>query len=393
LSVLKIPTAKIFEPLLAPSRYKCAFGGRGSGKSHFFGELLVETCQAERGTLAVCIREAQRTLAQLSKRLIESKIAGLGLGHGFKVFSDKIATPGDGVIIFRGMQAASAKYRDDIAGAIVTSGTSTTYAVSTFQVFDTLAHLGGQMIAFTPHVTNGATVTLNVDALGAKPLRTSPGVELLAGTIIQGTPYVATYNNIDGAFYLQGFFGNPYNIPLAGGLDYWAATAPNTSFAFPVGQAISRTTYAALFALVGTTYGPGDGSTTFNLPDKTGRVSAMKEAAASRLTPSYFSGNSTAMGATGGSEHETLITANLPPYTPSGSVMSSTTGSVITQGNGASTSVPNTAAEGSNNSGASTATFSGITTSTFAGSPQGGTSTPFTTVQPTIVCNYILRII
>src|SRR5216683_1500126 len=89
---------------MAPARYKGVYGGRGSGKSHFFGELLVETCQAERGTLAVCIREAQRTLAQSSKRLIESKIASLGLGHQFKLFSDKIETPGDGLIIFRGMQ-------------------------------------------------------------------------------------------------------------------------------------------------------------------------------------------------------------------------------------------------------------------------------------------------
>jgi len=104
LSILKIPTAKIFEPLLQPARYKGIFGGRGSGKSHFFGELLVETCQAERGTLAVCIREAQRTLAQSSKRVIESKIAALGLGNGFKLFNDKIETPGDGLIIFRGMQ-------------------------------------------------------------------------------------------------------------------------------------------------------------------------------------------------------------------------------------------------------------------------------------------------
>ena len=111
MAILKIPTAKVFEPLLAPSRYKGVFGGRGSGKSHFFGELLVETCQAERGTLAVCIREAQRTLAQSSKRLIEAKIASLGLGHGFKVFSDKVATPGDGIIIFRGMQYDAGKYR------------------------------------------------------------------------------------------------------------------------------------------------------------------------------------------------------------------------------------------------------------------------------------------
>lgn len=109
MSILRIPTAKVFEPLLVPARYKGAYGGRGSGKSHFFGELLVETCQAERGTLAVCIREAQRTLAQSSKRLIECKIAALGVGSGFRPFNDKIETPGDGLIIFRGMQGYTFK--------------------------------------------------------------------------------------------------------------------------------------------------------------------------------------------------------------------------------------------------------------------------------------------
>ena len=199
----------------------------------------------------------------------------------------------------RAMMAATAKYRDDIAGAIVTAGTSTAYTVSSYSVYDSFAHLAGQMIAFTPHTTNGAVVTLNVDSLGPKPLRSSPNVELLAGTIIQGTPYVATYNNSDGAFYLQGFVGNPYNVPLAGGMDFWGSTVPNSSFAFPAGQAISRTAYAALFSIMGTTYGSGDGSTTFNLPDKTGRVSAMQEATPTRLTSSYFGGNSAALGATG----------------------------------------------------------------------------------------------
>jgi PBSX family phage terminase large subunit len=116
LSILRIPTARIFEPLLQPARYKGAFGGRGSGKSHFFGEMLVETCQAERGTLAVCIREAQRTLAQSSKRLIESKIAALGLGHHFKTFNDRIETPGDGIIIFRGMQDHTAESIKSLEG-------------------------------------------------------------------------------------------------------------------------------------------------------------------------------------------------------------------------------------------------------------------------------------
>ena len=116
MAILKIPTAKIFEPLLAPARYKGVYGGRGSGKSHFFGELLVETCQAERGTLAVCIREAQRTLAQSSKRLIESKIASLGVGSGFKLFTDKIETPGDGLIIFRGLQDHTAESIKSLEG-------------------------------------------------------------------------------------------------------------------------------------------------------------------------------------------------------------------------------------------------------------------------------------
>src|SRR3979409_1052167 len=83
----------------------------------------------------------------------------------------------------RAMMAATAKYRDDIAGAIVTGGTSTAYTLSSYQVFDTLAPLSGQMIAFRPHTQHGATVTLNVDGLGAKPLRTSTGVELLASTL------------------------------------------------------------------------------------------------------------------------------------------------------------------------------------------------------------------
>ncbi len=109
MSTLRIPTARIFEPLLQPARYKGIYGGRGSGKSHFFGELLVETCQAVRSTSAVCIREAQRALAQSSKRLIESKISALGLGHRFKVYSDKIETPGGGIIIFRGMQSYTFK--------------------------------------------------------------------------------------------------------------------------------------------------------------------------------------------------------------------------------------------------------------------------------------------
>lgn len=116
MSTLDIKTARIFQPLLAPARYKGAFGGRGSGKSHFFGELAVEECQAVKGTRVVCIREVQRTLAQSSKRLVEDKIRALGLGQGFKIYHDRISTPGDGLVIFTGMQDHTAESIKSLEG-------------------------------------------------------------------------------------------------------------------------------------------------------------------------------------------------------------------------------------------------------------------------------------
>ena len=68
------------------------------------------------------------------------------------------------------------------------------------------------------------------------------------------------------------------------------------------GTAVSRTTYATLFAVVSTTYGAGDGSTTFNIPDLKGRVIAGKEATATRLTAGLSAITSTTLGATGGNE-------------------------------------------------------------------------------------------
>jgi phage terminase large subunit len=120
---LQIQTAEVFEPLLAPARYKGAHGGRGSGKSHFFAEKLVEDCLAEPGDFgdgmrAVCLREVQKDLAQSSKLLIETKLRAMGLGEtdGFKVFRDVIATPGDGIIIFKGMNDYTAESIKSLEG-------------------------------------------------------------------------------------------------------------------------------------------------------------------------------------------------------------------------------------------------------------------------------------
>ena len=111
MSVLRIPTAEVFEPLLEPARDKAAWGGRGSGKSHFFAGLMIEDSLAEpgesggEGLRSVCIREVQKDLAQSSKLLLETKLSDMGLGEadGFKVYRDVIRTPGDGIVIFKGM--------------------------------------------------------------------------------------------------------------------------------------------------------------------------------------------------------------------------------------------------------------------------------------------------
>jgi len=104
LSILQIQTPRKFAPFLQPSRYKGAHGGRGSGKSHFFAELLIERCILEPGTRAACVREVQKSLKNSVKLLVEDKIRKLGVINQFEILEAEIRTPGGGVIIFQGMQ-------------------------------------------------------------------------------------------------------------------------------------------------------------------------------------------------------------------------------------------------------------------------------------------------
>lgn len=215
----------------------------------------------------------------------------------------------------RGEMASVAKWRDDFSGSLATTGTSTAYSIALNQAVDSISVLDGQMVAFTPHATNGATVTLDA-GFGAKPLRSAPSVELQAAVLIQGSPYVATYYNSSGEFILHSFHKLPEVIPVGGCIPYLGTTVPNNNFAFPFGQTFSRTTYATLFALVGTTFGSGDGSTTFTGPDIRGRaffgLDNMGGTAANRITSGGSSITGTTIGATGGGETVTLTQAQLP---------------------------------------------------------------------------------
>lgn len=102
---LTIDTPRWFKPFLAPSRYKGAYGGRGSGKSHAFAEAVIEAHVMDGRRRTVCVREVQKTLAQSVKRLLEIKIEAMGVQAYFEVQESVIKSKhGDGLILFQGMQ-------------------------------------------------------------------------------------------------------------------------------------------------------------------------------------------------------------------------------------------------------------------------------------------------
>ncbi|MFZ5667951.1 MAG: PBSX family phage terminase large subunit [Pseudomonadota bacterium] len=103
MSILEIPTPRAFVPLLGRHRYKGAKGGRGSGKSHFFAEMLVEEAVAGH-VRAACLREVQNSIKDSVKQLIEDKIAALGVAHLFKSTETETRGPNDSLFIYRGLQ-------------------------------------------------------------------------------------------------------------------------------------------------------------------------------------------------------------------------------------------------------------------------------------------------
>ena len=114
---LEIKTPRWCLPLLPKKRYKGAKGGRGSGKSHFFAELLVEEHIINPDQQTVCIREIQKSLKFSAKKLIEDKIQSLGVGHLFEITLTEIRRIGhSGIIIFQGMQDHTAESIKSLEG-------------------------------------------------------------------------------------------------------------------------------------------------------------------------------------------------------------------------------------------------------------------------------------
>lgn len=112
---LRVEVPRAFLPLLQPSRYKGAHGGRGGAKSHFFAEQLILLCFRQL-TRAACIREVQNTIRDSVRQLLIDKIQKFGLGSFFEVLDSEIKGANGSLIIFRGMQSYNAESIKSLEG-------------------------------------------------------------------------------------------------------------------------------------------------------------------------------------------------------------------------------------------------------------------------------------
>ena len=306
--------------------------------------------------------------------------------------------------------------------------------------------LAGKTVCFIVSAGNTGPTTLNANSTGATNFyrQTATGPAPMVGGELSTSSVACAY--YDGTQYQCTNCTTPSLVPTGTVVSFGGVNIP-AGWIQAVGQAISRTTYSALFnvlsftsvaatttatsttvniasantfiqvgwyvggnnvtcnstvssvaassivisAAAGTsgsttlTIGPypqGDCSSTFNVPNFTGRVTAAIDTAGTTLHSTYCA-NAGSLGSICGSDSSTLAIANLPAYTPGGTITNGTitVNNTTTVIGGAGTYVPGGGSTGNPINPSATFTLSQAT-STFAGTAQGGTDTPFTNLPP-----------
>ena len=242
------------------------------------------------------------------------------------------------------------------------------------------------------------------------------------GFFLSGTHQIGLA--INGA--LVGFFnangyntlaGQPTGTPIGAVQDFAGSVAPSGWYLL-YGQTLGRTPYASLFSVIGTTYGAGDGLTSFNVPDCRGRATFgqdnMGGSAAGRISTAGGNFDGTVLGNSGGTQNQTLSTANLAAHNHSASSTSTVTdpghnhaitdpqhfhqytvydaqsGSTNNLGSGNSTGV-GTANSTSVSTGISINTHTtGVTVATSTSTSNAGSGSAFPNLSPAIIFTKII---
>src|SRR6266404_9454361 len=195
-------------------------------------------------------------------------------------------------------------------------------------------------------------------------------------------------------------------MPIGGAIEGIACFIAGTTVSSKSGTTLTLNHNAGATtstAIIFIPWGNGDGSTTFNVPSLTGRTMVgrdnMSGSIAGTITSTYYGNNPDAF-AYGGTQSITLGTTNLPAYTPSGTVSGSATinDPGHTHADGTTTFCANC---GGLNAGiqpitgttgiATTGITASLSGATLAGAAQGGSSTPFSNLQPAVTVDYIIN--
>lgn len=288
----------------------------------------------------------------------------------------------------------------DNAGHPLTGGLLFTYAAGTTTKQSTFTDDTGNTALPNPIVLNsrGEVAPSAVSASCGLWLDPSLEYKFVLTAATAGDPPTSQFWTVDNVVSpmaailaaLQQFEATLGGVPIGSMMPFGGSTAPN-GWLLCFGQQVSRTDYALLFAIIGTAYGAGDSSTTFNLPDKRGRVSVGKDnmggSTAGRITAGVCGLDGTSLGAAGGGQ---LAQADTP-VAVSSAVSVLTSGSVNVNSNSISVYAgPNS--EVVQNAGATTnypvvgAAVSTSVTTTVSSALTGTTQN----VQPSEIDNWII---
>jgi microcystin-dependent protein len=176
------------------------------------------------------------------------------------------------------------------------------------ELLQDIAEVQTDLTALTTRVTttetNIATINTTLSSLSSSITGLANSKANIASPTFTGVPKAPTpsigadSNQIVTVGYLNLLGGL---LPIGSVVEYSASAISDPNFVMANGQAINRVTYAGYFALVGTTYGVGDGTTTFNVPDRRKRVGV-------------GAGTGYTLGATGGAATHTLTTDEMPTH-------------------------------------------------------------------------------